>query len=49
MPKAIRSIRIDAEILAALEAQAKKDRRSVNNLIEMILSTHLDVSEGWLE
>lgn len=42
-----RTIRLAPETWAALERLANKDRRSVNNLVEKVLETHLDVQEAW--
>lgn len=45
----VRSIRLEPELWRALEGLAKKDRRSVNNLIAHVLATHCDVQEAWPE
>lgn len=42
-----KTLRMDPRLWDALNKVAEKRRRSVNNLIEDILATHIEVSEEW--
>lgn len=42
MPKITRSIRLATELSAALEAEAARQHRSLNNLIEVALNEWLE-------
>ena len=50
MPEPLRvakTLRLAPDTWEALERMARKDRRSVSNLIQDILETHIDAQEGW--
>lgn len=35
-------LRIDSELKSQIEAEAKKDKRSFNNFVEILLTQHMD-------